>query len=53
VVDDHDLVRELGDLGQDVARDEHRAAAAGEGAQEGAQPADPLGVEPVGRLVEH
>ena len=52
-VDDHDLVRELRDLREDMARDEDRAAARRERAQEVAQPADPLRVEPVRRLVEH
>src|SRR5262245_2857855 len=52
-VDDHDLVRELGDLREHVARDQHRPAACGERAQELAQPADPFRIEPVRRLVEH
>ena len=53
VVDDHDLVDGLGDLGQHVAREQHRAALGGQVAQEVAQPADALGVEAVGGLVEH
>ena len=52
-VDDQDLVDGLRDLGQDVARDEHGAPAGRERAQEVAQPAHALGVEPVRRLVEH
>jgi hypothetical protein len=52
-VDDHDLVRELGDLREHVARDQHGSAARGERAEELAQPPDPLGIEPVCRLVEH
>ena len=51
-VDDHDLVDGLRDLGEDVARDEHRAALGRERAEEVAEPADPLRVEPVRRLVE-
>ena len=53
VVDHDDLVDGLGDLGQHVAGEQHRAALGGEVAQEVAQPADALGVEPVGGLVEH
>ena len=51
-VDDHDLVGELCDLRENVAGDENRAAAPGEGAQEVAQPADSFRIEPVRRLVE-
>ncbi|MFN8169054.1 MAG: hypothetical protein U0S36_09760 [Candidatus Nanopelagicales bacterium] len=50
---DDDVVDRLLDLAEHVARDEHRAALAGEVAQERAQPRDALGVEAVGRLVEH
>jgi hypothetical protein len=52
-VDDHDLVAQLGDLCEHVARDEHGSAAVGEGAQEVPQPPNPLGIEPVRGLVEH
>ena len=52
-VDDHDLVDGLRDLGEDVARDEDRPAPRRERAQEVAEPADPLRVETVRRLVEH
>ena len=51
-VDDQHLVDGLGDLGEDVARDQHGAALGGERAQEVAQPAHPLRVEAVGGLVE-
>ena len=51
-VDDHDLVDRLGDLGQEVAGDEHRPALVGQAADQAAQPVDALGVEAVGRLVE-
>ena len=51
-VDDQHLVDGLRDLGQHVARDEHRAAPGREGAQEVAQPADAFGIEAVRRLVE-
>ena len=47
------LVDRLRDLGQHVARDEHRPAARRERAQEVAQPAHAFRVEPVRRLVEH
>src|SRR5829696_8181003 len=49
---DHDLVNGLGHLGQQMARDEHRASRRGVGAQELAQPADAFGVEAVGGLVQ-
>ena len=52
-VDDQHAVDRLRDLGEHVARDEDRAPARRERAQEVAQPAHPLGVEPVRRLVEH
>ena len=51
--DDHDVVGELRHLGENVARDEHRAPLARERAEEVAQPADALRIEPVRRLVEH
>ena len=51
VQDDH-AVHGLGDLGQDVAGDEHGAPFVGQAAKQIAQPADALGVEAVGRLVE-
>ena len=51
-VDDQHLVDGLGDLGEHVARDEHGPLPGREPAQEIAQPADTLGVEPVCRLVE-
>ena len=51
--DHDDLVDRLRHLGQHVARHEHGAALAGLPAQEVAQPADALRVEPVGGLVEH
>ena len=49
---DDRVVDGLCHLGQQVGRDEHRAALAGEVAHEVAQPGDALGIEPVGRLVE-
>ena len=53
VGDDHDVVDGLLDLREVVAGDEHGAAASGVVAQEVAQPADALRVEPVGGLVEN
>ena len=53
VVDDHDLVDGLGDLREHVAGEQHGAPLGRQAAQEVAQPADALGVEPVGGLVEH
>ncbi len=50
--DDDEVVGEHGELGDQVAGHEHRAALVGEAAQRGAQPADAVGVESVGRLVE-
>jgi hypothetical protein len=50
--DDHDLVDGLGDLGEDVAGDEHGAALVGQLAQQAAQPVNALGVQTVGRLVQ-
>ena len=53
-VDDHDLVGDLLELGEDVARDQDRAALGPPGRpQEVAEPADACRVEPVGGLVEH
>ena len=50
---DHDeVVGEHAELADEVARHEHRAAAAGEVGEVVAQPADAVGVEAVGRLVE-
>jgi hypothetical protein len=51
--DHHHLVDGLRHLGQHVARHEHRAPLARLAAQELAQPADALGIEAVGGLVEH
>ena len=50
--DDQDVVDGLGDLGQDVARHEHRAPALRVAAQEVAEPAHALGIEAVRGLVE-
>jgi hypothetical protein len=50
--DDHEVIGHLGHLGQDVARHEDGAALLGEVHEEVADPADPLGVESVGGLVE-
>ena len=52
VTDDEHPVDGLGDLREDVTGDEHGAALCGQAAQEVTQPANALGVEPVGRLVE-
>ena len=51
--DDHDLVDQLLDLGQDVAGDQDGAALAGEVSQQLAHPGDALGVQAVGGLVKH
>ena len=51
VQDDH-AVHGLGDLGQDVAGDEHGAPFVGQAAKQIAQPSDALGVEAIGRFVE-
>ena len=51
--DHDDLVDGLGHLGEEVAGDEDGATLGGEPAQHVAQPAHAVGVEPVGRLVEH
>src|SRR4029453_401634 len=52
-MDDHDLVDDLLDLGEDVTRDEDRPPLRRKRAQELAKPTDSLWVEPVRRLVEH
>ena len=52
-VDDRNLVGEPRHLREHVAGDEHGAAGTGERAQEVTQPANPLRVETVRRLVEH
>ena len=52
-VDDHHVVDRLGDLGEEMARDEHGSALAREHAQEVAKPANALRIEPVCRLVEN
>ena len=50
---DHDeILRHQRHLRQEVAADEHGAALLGEVHEDVADPADALGVEPVGRLVE-
>jgi hypothetical protein len=46
LVDDQHLVDGLGDLGEQVARDEDGASFGGEVLEEGTQPAHPGGVEP-------
>ena len=52
--DDHHAVDGLLHLGEQVAGDEHRAAlVVGQVPDEPAQPLDALGVQAVGRLVEH
>ena len=51
---DHDhVVGRLGDLAHQVTRDEHGPSFSGEPAHRRPQPEDPVGIEPVGRLVEH
>ena len=52
VVDDHNLVDGLSDLGEDMARDQDGPLPGCEGAEEVAQPAYASGVESVGRFVE-
>ena len=52
LADDNDLLDRLRDLCQHVAREQDRAAGGREVAQRVTQPADAVGVEPVGRLVE-
>jgi hypothetical protein len=51
-VQDDDAVDGLGDLGQDVARDQDGAPLVGQAAQQGAEPVDAFRVEAVGGLVE-
>src|SRR5438046_916783 len=51
--EDHHLVDRLLDFREHVARDEHGPPEGSEVPQEPAQPHDALGVQPVGRLVEH
>ena len=52
-VADHDeVVGDHLDLAQQVRGEQHRAGAVGEVAQQLAHPEDPLGIEPVGGLVE-
>ena len=50
--DDDEVVGHQRDLRQQVAADEHGASLAGQVDEDVADPADALGVEPVGRLVE-
>ena len=52
LADDNDLLDCLSDLCEHVAREQHRAAGGREVAQRVTEPADAVGVEPVGRLVE-
>ncbi len=52
LVDHHQVVTDRLDLGEQVARDEHRDAAIGEAAQQRPNLADPGRVKTVGRLVE-
>ena len=52
-VEDHDLVGQVLDLVQEVARDEHRASAGGPLPEQVSEPSDALGVESVAGLVEH
>ena len=52
-IDDHDVVDRVGDLGEEVAGHEHGPPLASEVDDEAPQPADPVGVEAVRRLVEH
>src|SRR4051794_17822550 len=51
--DDDDAVDELLDLAEPVAGQQHGAAAPGALAQQRAQPVHALGIEAIGRLVEH
>src|SRR5699024_8842747 len=53
LADDDDLIDRLLDLGQQVAGDQHGASLGGQTAQELSEPGDSLGIEPVGRLIEH
>ena len=50
--DDDEVVGHQRDLGEQVAADEDRAALAGEGDEDVADPAHAFGIEAVGRLVE-
>jgi hypothetical protein len=50
--DDDEVVGGVFELAHQVAGDEHGAALGGERTQEAADPADPVGVQPVDRLVE-
>lgn len=50
--DYYEVVGEHAQLADQVARDEHGASLAGESGEEGAQPADAVRVEAVGRFVE-
>ena len=52
-VEDGDVVHDLAELGEQVARHEDGAALVGQGAEQTAQPVHAQRVEPVGRLVEH
>ena len=52
LVEDHDVVDGLGDLGEQVAGHDDGASGVGLAAQEGPQPVHALGVEAVGGLVE-
>ena len=51
-MDDHDSVGKLRHLREHVTGDEHGSPPLGEPTQKAAQPADALGVEAIGRLVE-
>jgi hypothetical protein len=53
VVDHHQPVAGLLDLGEQVAGDEHGGALVGQAAQQVADLDDPGRVQPVGRLVQH
>ena len=52
MVEDQHPVHRLGHLGQEVAGHQHGAAPRGQAAQQVTQPADPLRVQAVGRLVQ-
>jgi hypothetical protein len=52
-IDHHDAVRDLGDLRQDVARDQDRAVTFDEPPEERTQPRDAGGIQPVRRFVQH
>ena len=52
VVDDHDVVGGLGDLGQDVTGDQDGPSFGGQAAEQVAQPPDALRVQAVGGLVQ-